>query len=284
MPEAPVCTVPLDEARIPCRPEDKVGFILASTHQGTFILNRFDCLVWERDGKSNVAGIGAYLLETGRYDGDESELSCKLLSLRRQYHGDGVFVLDVGANIGVFSVAWARYMAGWGNLLAMEPQERIYYALCGNIALNNCWNAQAWQVAVSDGNGAINFTAPDYTQWATFGGFDIKGNHCPGQTLDQDNKSSRVQCMTIDSLKLCRLDFLKIDVETMELEVLRGAMDTIERCKPIISVEVMLDREHYIQAQLEEFGYLPSWGENTRQLICIHPADPVRAATASLRG
>ena len=47
-----------------------------------------------------------------------------------------------GANIGVHTVEWARHMYGWGNVIAIEAQERLYYSLCGNISLNNCLNVR----------------------------------------------------------------------------------------------------------------------------------------------
>src|SRR5260370_16749261 len=39
------------------------------------------------------------------------------------------------------TIEWAKRMTGWGSVLAIEAQERIYYALAGNIALNNCFNS-----------------------------------------------------------------------------------------------------------------------------------------------
>jgi hypothetical protein len=48
-----------------------------------------------------------------------------------------------------------------------------------------------------------------------------------------------VQCFTIDSLNLQRCDLMKIDVEAMESKVIRGAMATIRRCRPIIFAEFL---------------------------------------------
>jgi FkbM family methyltransferase len=42
--------------------------------------------------------------------------------------------VDVGANVGAFTVLWGRHMMGWGSVHAFECQERIFYALAGNIA------------------------------------------------------------------------------------------------------------------------------------------------------
>ena len=90
---------------------------------------------------------------TGLYDPNEVTLLLSLLDLRRKYYGDGVVAVDCGANLGVHTIEWAKHMTGWGVVLAFEAQERIYYALAGNIAINNCFNARAINAAVSNRAG-----------------------------------------------------------------------------------------------------------------------------------
>jgi FkbM family methyltransferase len=82
-------------------------------------------------------------------------MAVSVLNLRRQYFKDGVFAIDCGANIGIHTVEWAKCMTGWGSVLAIEAQERIYYALAGNIAINNCFNAVAFHAAITDKPGVI---------------------------------------------------------------------------------------------------------------------------------
>ena len=271
--------------------DDRIGFVVASTHQGTFILNRFDYLEWRQegdqirvDGGPNIAGVAAYLLSRGRYDEEEAQSICGFLGLRRKHHGDGVVALDVGANIGVFTVVWARHMTGWGHVVAVEPQARIYYALCGNIAINNCWNAQAIHAAISDGYGWFEFAEPDYRRQGAFGAFELKTSYVPGQEADP-GRLARVESIPIDQMGLPRLDFLKIDIEGMECEALRGAAETIRKYKPVISIEVMRDDNREIEPLLREFGYTPpSCPERARrQLIVWHPDDPISADLVNAR-
>ena len=80
---------------------------------------------------------------------------------RREKHGDGVIAIDCGANIGVMTVEWARHMTGWGEVLAIEAQERIYDAPAGNICINNCFNARALHPAVGNTDGDIKIAQPD---------------------------------------------------------------------------------------------------------------------------
>jgi FkbM family methyltransferase len=92
-----------------------------------------------------------------------------LLELRPNHNGDGVVAIDCGANIGVHTVEWAIAMTGWGSVVSIEAQERIYYALVGNIAINNCFNAIAMHGAVSVEAGNMKIPMPNYTAASSFG-------------------------------------------------------------------------------------------------------------------
>ena len=87
------------------------------------------------------------LLSNSCYGPNEAAMVSTLLDARRRHFGDGVNVLDIGANIGAFTIKWARHMDGWGRVLAFEAQERIFHALAGNVALNNCFNARPFWAA-----------------------------------------------------------------------------------------------------------------------------------------
>ena len=101
----------------------KIAFVLAASDQGTLIVNRLD---YRMVDATRGYGVGYQLLESSAFDPEEVGIAVSLLNLRRQYHGDGVFALDCGANIGVHTVEWARQMTGWGSVLAIEAQERIF--------------------------------------------------------------------------------------------------------------------------------------------------------------
>jgi hypothetical protein len=58
-------------------------------------------------------------------------------------------------------------MRGWGMVLAVEAQERVFYALAGNIALQNCFNARALWAALGDAPGELSIPEPDYTKQAS---------------------------------------------------------------------------------------------------------------------
>lgn len=213
-------------------------FILAATDQGAMILSHRDFCPTP-DG---VYGVGAQLLSTGSYDSVEIGTMIRLLQARRQTHGDGVVAVDCGANIGVHATCFARSMVGWGSVIAIEAQERVFYALAGNIALGNFFNARAIWAAVSDREGHTDIPTPDYLLAASLGSFELRqplDGGDTGQDIDYAKPTLRVRVITVDSLRLERCDFLKVDCEGMEAEVLRGARKTIERCRPAIFAETL---------------------------------------------
>src|SRR5262249_21617820 len=132
-------------------------------------------------------GVGHQILESAVFDPNEVELALQLIETRRRYYGDGVVAIDCGANIGVHAVEWATAMTGWGSVVAIEAQERVYYALAGNIAINNCFNAIAMHAAVSTEPGVMHMPNPDYTTPSSFGSLELRkgdANEFIGQPVD----------------------------------------------------------------------------------------------------
>jgi FkbM family methyltransferase len=254
------------------KPKRKVAFILAASDHGTMIVNRFDYrMVDEQHG----IGVGFQILDTASFDADEVEMAVSLLALRRKYFGDGVMALDCGANIGVHTIEWARRMHGWGFVIAIEAQERLYYALAGNIAINNCFNARAVNAAVAAQNGVMKIPMPDYLSPGSFGSLELrdgKNVEFIGQAVDySQERAAQIRCLALDSLNLPRIDLIKIDVEGMEIEAIAGAAQLIGRNHPILIVESIKSDKAALRARLEGFGYrLFDTGLN---LLAVHPSD-----------
>jgi FkbM family methyltransferase len=238
------------------KPARPLGFILASTDHGTMILNRFDQVVVP----GAAFGCGYQLLNKASYDADEVSLMLHILDLRRKYHGDGLVAVDCGANLGVHTIEWAKHMTDWGVVLAFEAQERIYYALAGNIAINNCFNARAVNAAVSNRSGAMKIPQPNYLANASFGSLELKKRERAefiGQIIDySEDKMTDVPMIHLDGSNFPRLDILKVDVEGMELEVIEGAARTIREKRPIILAESIKTDGDALRALLESFGYV----------------------------
>jgi FkbM family methyltransferase len=254
-----------------------LAFILASSNHGTMIVNRNDYrMIDDRQGY----GVGFQILQTGSFDPTEVRLVLDLLALRRKHHGDGVVAIDCGANIGVHTIEWAKAMTGWGSVLSIEAQERIFYALAGNIAINNCFNALAINAAVSSESGVMQIPSPNYLVPSSFGSLELRkrnGNEFIGQQIDYENMVN-VRKLAIDEYNLPRVDLLKIDVEGMELEALQGAARTIERSHPAMLIEKIKADAGILRQWLELRGYtIIEAGIN---MLVIHGSDPMLSEIA----
>jgi FkbM family methyltransferase len=249
----------------------KIAFIVASSAHGMLILNRLD---YNTVGPVSY-GVGIQTLENGSFDKAEVDLTFNLLQLRRKYKGDGVVAIDCGANIGIHTIDWSRRMVDWGSVIAIEAQERIFYALAGNIAINNCFNARAIHAAVSTTCGTMRIPLLDYQKPASFGSLELRKlptTESIGQTVDYSEASGvDVPMISIDSLHLKRCDLIKIDVEGMETSVLEGAMSTIALHNPIIAAEMIKSNREDLRSKLEALNYqLFEVGMN---LLAIHKSD-----------
>ncbi len=145
----------------------------------------------------------------------------------------GVFV-DIGANTGIYTIKAAQhYSKSKGVVIAIEPSLDVLIVLSHSISVNGFTNVRL-----------RNFCAGDCTRpgtlWRNFKKPNLSG------LIQRDEKASclPVLIVALDDLMvwegLDRLDYLKIDVEGAEHQVLLGARKTIEKFRPIIQMEVSI--------------------------------------------
>lgn len=251
----------------------KIAFLIASTDHGMFIINRFDAHVV---ASNRGYGVGLELLENSSRAANEISLGSQLLDLRRKHFGDGVVALDCGANIGIHTVEWSRHMTGWGSVLAIEAQERIYYALGGNIAINNCFNARAICAAIGRQPGMMKMPSVDYLSPASFGSLELKKLERAefiGQKIEYEDKNMvDIRTVSLDSLNLPRVDLVKVDVEGMEMDVLDGGVKCLAAQRPMLFIEWIKSDKGKLQSWLQDKQYAVK--ESGINLLAIHLSDP----------
>jgi FkbM family methyltransferase len=193
-------------------------------------------------------------LSTDEYVGRSLELYGEYCpsewALLRQLIKPGMNVIEAGANMGTHSVDMARACAP-GIFYGFEPQPRLFQILAGNLALGNVANALVYPEGCGDAEGWARMPWIDYDRGGNFGGVSLRGEESGGIP---------VRVRTIDSLGLSQCGLIKIDVEGFEPRVIRGAVETIRRCRPILYVEN--DRAAQQQELIDliaGFGYRLFW-------------------------
>jgi FkbM family methyltransferase len=195
--------------------------------------------------------VGRSLEAYGEWTEDEVALLCQALQ-------PGDHVADVGANIGTHTVPLARRVEASGSVLAFEPQPKVFELLAANVAMNGLRNVRLHNIACAAAPGSLRLPDIDYGQLGNFGGIDLKEMH---GLAARTGRATDVPLVRLDDVcESDRLRLLKIDVEGMETEVLRGAQRTIARCRPLLYVE----NEHpesspLLLRALLDFGYIPYW-------------------------
>jgi FkbM family methyltransferase len=139
---------------------------------------------------------------------------------------------DVGANCGVFSVGLADRVGAAGRVLALEPQLNLAGLIHLSALVNDTPHLQPISVLMAEASGGIQaFPQPKLAGSANFGGV---GSDVVGALRDLGVPLAPIPVLALDDFSLERLDFLKMDVEGYEGQVVSGALTTIETHRPVI--------------------------------------------------
>ncbi|UPY35788.1 FkbM family methyltransferase [Sediminicoccus sp. KRV36] len=147
--------------------------------------------------------------------------------------GAGGQMLDIGANIGIYTLRAATLVGRTGRVIAVEPGREALLALRANLALNDMPQVTILPVALAAEEGVAQlYHVPLGNDPQAF------------SLLPQEGSvpSEQVVTRTLDSILeeagVTRLDLIKMDVEGLELAVLRGGAQSIARLKPMIIFEI----------------------------------------------
>ena len=156
-----------------------------------------------------------------------------LIKYVEKYLIEDSVILDIGANIGTWSIPLAIKNR---KIYSFEPFDTSYYALCGNIFINNKESLiYPRQCALTD--NIDTKTSMMLPEQVNMGG-------CKLVESDNTNKN-RYTLATLDSFQFERVDFIKLDVEGHELNVLKGGVNTILKYKPVILFECWDVNSHH---------------------------------------
>ena len=166
------------------------------------------------------------------------------------YLRPGMTVLDLGANLGTFTLFLAEAVGPAGRVHAFEPVAASYRLLDANLALNSLAQVETHAVAVGAASGTATVPELDLERGGNYG----------ASALAPSGPGRRVDLIALDDLALPACDLIKVDVEGGERAVIQGAMETIDRWRPVLLLE---NEEPSLSPPLIELllslGYRPWW-------------------------
>jgi FkbM family methyltransferase len=170
-----------------------------------------------------------------------------MINFIRTIAGRGRTFVDVGSHIGVYAMGLAP---GFERVIAFEPARFQYGWLRRNVALNAYDHVQCEPVALGEaaGTATLHVLSDD-------GGLDTLSPEVAGGGTILDQYAVPVE--VLDDRGLTDVDLLRIDVEGLEIQVLRGAARTIATSRPIILIAVRGDvsRRRDVQTVMTGMGY-----------------------------
>lgn len=196
------------------------------------------------------------------------------------------WVLDIGANLGAFTVPIAKYIAPQnGVLTAFEPQRVVYYQLCGNIFLNRLDNCYAHNFALGADDMEIDIPELDFNHAANVGGFSLKEEYRVRHTdMHFSQHRHHIKQIKLDNLTppidSVKLSLIKIDVEGWELSVLQNGLNFLaQHGYPPILFEAwhtaFLEEREALLTFLQQLGYqITRLGD--MDYLAQHPTFPRR--------
>ncbi|MDQ6600386.1 FkbM family methyltransferase [Bacillus salipaludis] len=149
-------------------------------------------------------------------------------------------IYDIGANIGNHTLFFSKYMKP-NRIFSFEPSKELFEVLTNNIRINKIDNVQLYNSAVGEKEekGILNFNTTN-----------------SGASNIEVKQDGNIQIIKIDNLEIESPDFIKIDVEGFEYNVLKGMNKTLQKNRPVIWIEIQDENYYNVDSFLNEHGYI----------------------------
>ena len=172
----------------------------------------------------------------------KKELLAELYKMKHVSPEKGDVVFDIGAYMGDTSVFFAHYVKENGRVYAFEPIEPNYKMLKKNIEINSLSNiVQPQNMGISKIVGNLKGVT--------------SGEGGPWSFLGEDRGNIDVKVTTIDSFialnNIYKVDYIKMDVEGLEEDVIEGAKETIQKYAPKLAVAIYHNTSDLITLPIE---------------------------------
>jgi FkbM family methyltransferase len=162
----------------------------------------------------------------------------RTLNRYAQLVSPGDIVLDIGANIGAHTLPLAQLVGDAGRVHAFEPTAFAYRKQLANIALNPGLSHRIVpRQAMLTASDAADLPEAIYSSWPLESAADLHDDH-HGRLMGTTGATATTLDSHLASAGVTRVNFIKIDVDGHELEVLRGAAHTLRTYQPGIMIEL----------------------------------------------
>jgi len=167
--------------------------------------------------------VGYEIYRNGQFEPETVEFVTQNLK-------EGMTFIDIGANIGQYTLLAASIVGNSGKVVSVEAVPDTYKIMEKNLLLNNINNVIGHNVALSNSEGFTTFHLGHY---GNCGASSLK------PTINTGAHEIKVKTKTLDNLltDLNKIDIMKIDVEGAEVMVLRGGRRIIEKFRPLLILE-----------------------------------------------
>ena len=162
-----------------------------------------------------------------------------------RFHKDMIF-LDVGAHIGKYTIRAASKIGKNGKIISIEPNEDNFRILIQNLKLNQIKNCIPLNVAAYSND----------TELELFVGSD-SAKHSIVEKLDRGSKKVKARALdnVLSELNIKKVDFIKIDVEGAEYDVIKGLEKTLTNQNPKLFIEILKKDQEKVLNYLKQKGY-----------------------------
>ena len=193
---------------------------------------------------------------------------------------NGQTIYDIGGNVGIFTMFFARAVGKKGKVITFEPNPQCCNMILEHLKLNNIDNVEIHKIALGKRREK--------------GTLAVRKSETGTGSLQEDIKASILQKkdsetiqLEIDSLdrqittnNLPKPDFVKIDVEGLEMDVLHGMSDTIKNCKPKLFIEIHgVDVQRKIENVQRVVGFLIA---HKYSIYHVESGERITASTAQI--
>jgi FkbM family methyltransferase len=175
--------------------------------------------------------------------------------------------IDVGANLGYVSIYLSKKCK---YLYALEPQPIVYLQLCGNLFLNECWNVKALELAAHSIDCNLDF-AKYQSGWVGTDKFDDyhKIGSIGSISLSQ-NENGKMKAVRLDSIISEKIDFIKIDAQGADIDIVFGCEKIIQNSRPAIVFEYEPDLSiNNYSRKLDDPDFVEFLKKYNYEMVCL---------------